>query len=101
MNCPNCKNPIQDNSTECEWCGSELTNKNDYLNTPSSATSNKDLKAIMIMFSWLLMFIGVLGSLIAFYRIEVVKNYGSNDLYYSALLIPLGLFIKIINKYEK
>ena len=24
MNCPNCKNPIQDNSTECEWCGNAL-----------------------------------------------------------------------------
>ncbi len=24
MNCPNCKNPIQDNSTECEWCGCDI-----------------------------------------------------------------------------
>ena len=24
MNCPNCKNPIQDNANECEWCGSEI-----------------------------------------------------------------------------
>jgi hypothetical protein len=24
MNCQNCKNPIQNNSTECEWCGSEI-----------------------------------------------------------------------------
>ena len=21
MNCPNCKNPIQENSSTCEWCG--------------------------------------------------------------------------------
>ena len=24
MNCPNCKNPIQDNYTECEWCGNKI-----------------------------------------------------------------------------
>ena len=24
MNCPNCKNPILENSTECEWCGSVI-----------------------------------------------------------------------------
>ena len=24
MNCPTCKNPIQLNSTECEWCGNEI-----------------------------------------------------------------------------
>lgn len=27
MNCHNCKNPIQDNSKECEWCGCEIINK--------------------------------------------------------------------------
>jgi ribosomal protein L7/L12 len=28
MNCTTCKNPIQANSTECEWCGNliEITN---------------------------------------------------------------------------
>lgn len=24
MNCTSCKNPIQNNSTECEWCGNKL-----------------------------------------------------------------------------
>jgi len=24
MNCPSCKNPNNDNSTECEWCGNEI-----------------------------------------------------------------------------
>ena len=28
MNCPQCKNPIQDNATECEWCGSNLNKSN-------------------------------------------------------------------------
>ena len=28
MNCPNCKNPLQQNASECEWCGSVLTSAN-------------------------------------------------------------------------
>ena len=35
MNCPNCKNPIQENATECEWCGNKLSNKNDSINNIS------------------------------------------------------------------
>ncbi len=34
MNCPKCKNPISDNSQECEWCGVRInkpnTQKNDF-----------------------------------------------------------------------
>ena len=32
MNCPNCKNPNKENSTECEWCGAELIINQDTLN---------------------------------------------------------------------
>ena len=28
MNCPTCKNPIKDNSIECEWCGIEIKKSN-------------------------------------------------------------------------
>lgn len=24
MNCTSCKNPLQDNSVECEWCGNKI-----------------------------------------------------------------------------
>ncbi len=24
MNCPSCKNPVQENASECEWCGSYI-----------------------------------------------------------------------------
>lgn len=24
MNCPSCKNPMQDDSVECEWCGNKI-----------------------------------------------------------------------------
>jgi hypothetical protein len=33
MNCPNCKNLVEDNATVCEWCGTEFVNRND----PASA----------------------------------------------------------------
>jgi hypothetical protein len=26
MNCPNCKNPIQSNDIDCQWCGAKLNN---------------------------------------------------------------------------
>ena len=36
MNCTNCKNPIQDNSYECEWCGNQI-NVNDIKNNLDNA----------------------------------------------------------------
>lgn len=32
MNCPNCKNPINDNATVCEWCGASCVSskENEY-----------------------------------------------------------------------
>jgi hypothetical protein len=38
MTCPNCKNPIQDNSTRCEWCGTEIQTNN--TNNPKSYSNN-------------------------------------------------------------
>jgi hypothetical protein len=32
MNCPNCKNPLQQNASECEWCGFEREYPNKFLN---------------------------------------------------------------------
>ena len=36
MYCPTCKNPIQDNSYECEWCGNQI-NVNDIKNNLDNA----------------------------------------------------------------
>ena len=36
MNCPNCKNPIQVDATECEWCGNKI---------PKIATPSEKLEA--------------------------------------------------------
>ncbi|MEI7487368.1 MAG: hypothetical protein WCJ72_08150 [Chryseobacterium sp.] len=42
MNCPNCKNPIQDNATSCEWCGFLILN----VSFPSQvADTSKFIKA--------------------------------------------------------
>ena len=27
MNCPKCKNPIEENATVCEWCGASCVSK--------------------------------------------------------------------------
>lgn len=48
MNCPNCKNPIQLNSTECEWCGSEIFNK-DNLNKTDPINSDLDVELLNII----------------------------------------------------
>jgi hypothetical protein len=39
MICPNCKNPIQANTTRCEWCGFELVRE---LNTSSDPIIHVD-----------------------------------------------------------
>ena len=40
MNCPTCKNPINDNSTECEWCGAKIN-----LSKGNVIDSSKRIKA--------------------------------------------------------
>ncbi len=94
--CPYCKNPIRDNTIECEWCGAVLR-----LVTNTVEKNNSKSPSIAIIFAWLFMFMGVLLASIAFYRIQIVHNYDSTDLYLGALFFPLGLFIKMISKNEK
>ena len=37
MNCPECKNPNKENSTQCEWCGANiLINNQDYSNSSNT-----------------------------------------------------------------
>ncbi|MDR0828555.1 MAG: zinc ribbon domain-containing protein [Prevotellaceae bacterium] len=44
MNCPKCKNPIEDNSTACEWCGygEDIEKKKDSKNCPKCKNSIED-----------------------------------------------------------
>lgn len=47
MNCPTCKNPIQSNSKECEWCGNIIIKEpvNSALN-PSDSNPNLDFQLL-------------------------------------------------------
>ena len=42
MNCPNCKNPIQEDATECEWCSVKIESKNN-LNKTENLNNNSNL----------------------------------------------------------
>lgn len=96
MNCPHYKNPTQNNTAECEWCGAGFS-----IIPKDYEKNNSKSPSIAIIFAWLFMFMGVLLASIAFYRIQIVHNYDSTDLYLGALFFPLGLFIKMISKNEK
>jgi hypothetical protein len=67
MNCPQCKNPIQDNTTECEWCGHKLVEKPfDTLSVNQNKSKEKDMSTpgvgknariilgILLFFVWIL-----------------------------------------------
>ena len=38
MNCPQCKNPISDNATRCEWCGVSISSSVTDVGTQNSNT---------------------------------------------------------------
>ena len=93
MNCPNCKNPVQENATECEWCGGKINS--------SHKVSDIDRGKVIdpfIAISWLILLMGCVGTFIAFYRIEIMKDYDSNDLYNSAWLILICLLGLYFNR---
>jgi hypothetical protein len=41
MNCPNCKNPVDENVALCEWCGSSMNATNTYTNYTAQSTPTK------------------------------------------------------------
>jgi hypothetical protein len=47
MNCPNCKNPIQENSSSCEWCGVPLSVNNS--NTANAVNSTDKPNLIKLL----------------------------------------------------
>ena len=49
MNCSNCKNPIQDNSTECEWCGNSFYYTNSKVNSflVEKVVSKKEISTLL------------------------------------------------------
>jgi hypothetical protein len=63
MNCPNCKNPINDNSDVCEWCGFSLNAKQEDKNV-SISNKDKPSKWHGLITFWLVMMI-ISGSITA------------------------------------
>jgi hypothetical protein len=53
MNCPKCKNPIQEDSVECEWCGNKIILDfipvNPIIIKKSNQFNNKSLKFIVYL----------------------------------------------------
>jgi hypothetical protein len=93
MNCSSCKNPVQENATECEWCGGKI-------NSSYKVSDIARGKVIdpFITISWLILIPSCLLTFGAFYRIEIMKNGDSNDLYNSAWFILIGLLGLYFNR---
>jgi uncharacterized membrane protein YvbJ len=49
MTCPNCKNPIQHDSAECEWCGNKIISDIQSVNPVISKNNNKSFKYILYL----------------------------------------------------
>ncbi len=108
MNCPNCKNPIQENATECEWCGIAVNfNNNKTIFNSLNAIENQNpikpnvkkninhlIPGIVIIIIW------ILGNLIS----ERDKHaiFGMDDLspilFLGLIVLGIGLLMKFIKK---
>ena len=108
MNCTNCKNPIQDNSYECEWCGNLVSDQsgasiiNDAQNLDiSNKNTVKSKKNILYIIPGIaILFIWVLGNLVS--EREKRRIFGMDDLSPILIIGLIGLFIVlIINKMKK
>lgn len=93
MNCPNCKNPIQQNTTECEWCGSQILKTNTKIKKKFNGIVII-IPGIVFLFWWIL------------YEVGQDKGIRFNDdgclfLYIGLSFIAIGLFIKNRRNNEK
>ncbi len=61
MNCPKCKNPIQEDSVECEWCGNKIIldfiPDNPIIIKKSNWFNNKSLKFMVYL---ILLMLGII-----------------------------------------
>ena len=46
MNCPTCKNPINDNAMECEWCGASIISPNASIQNNTDLLENKVIELV-------------------------------------------------------
>ena len=107
MNCPNCKNPIQESSSLCEWCGNPVNNNSgtpiinevQNLNISNKTIIKSKNNITYIIPGIAILFIWVLGNLISERDKHAIFN--MDDL--SPILI-IGLIILVIGliiKYNK
>jgi len=62
MNCPKCKNPIEDNAAVCEWCGAEITKNK----TPNNTNLQYIYRWLYIICSLCIMFLVLMERAIDF-----------------------------------
>lgn len=108
MTCPNCKNHIEDNSTKCEWCGTEIQTNNNNSVTNSYSKNNLNYNNIESKkFNFYFLIPGVIVFLIwVFGNIlqEGVKQrlFGQDDisiwLITSVIISIIGIVIGLFNK---
>ena len=60
MNCPKCKNPIEDSATVCEWCGEKITS-----NVDSQTTTNNFYNEIQNLLNGKISYNGKIGMVAA------------------------------------
>lgn len=83
MLCPKCKSPIEDNSTECEWCGAVLNIKK-----TSCPKCKNSIKEDAVTCEWC-------GHKIKDIEKEDETNYGSTS--WSEIGITILIFITFIS----
>ena len=49
MNCPNCKNPIENSANVCEWCGYEIVKKEEKYDIDGCMVKGLVVLAIIVM----------------------------------------------------
>ena len=112
MTCQNCRNPIEDKSTKCEWCGSEILINNNisriynYDNTDSSNNNsnniieNKKFNIYFLVPGIIIFLIWVFGNVTS--ESEKQRLFGQDDistwLITSIAFLIIGFIIEALNK---
>ena len=102
MNCPNCKNPILENSTECEWCGSVIKASIKKQLSEDNINSNVKFKRTTILLSpgIAVILIWCIGNLMSERDKHAIFNMDdlSPILVLGLILLGIGLLIKYVKK---
>jgi len=86
MNCTSCKNPIQNDSAECEWCGNKIISDLQSVNPVISKNNNK-------LFKYILYLVLVV--------VSVILTMNSDDVPFIFILLGGIVIFEIINYFRK